>query len=193
MNLMARGFPPPPHHGPIPADGGGGTPPGLSSERILAVCAVSLILHALAAAIIPSAWWVPDVTLIGLIMTVAAAPAQWWVGSGCAMLLTLAWTIRHATLLCGGWWLIGWGCHHLVRYWDLTDGPLQPVGIGVISVGMTTARLWLEGAWSFPLLGLSVLHAAITALAAAALRPWFLRWVIAPRQKRGLSRWSLYA
>ena len=57
----------------------------------LAAC---LIAQALLTSAFSSSWWVPDLTLVGLVLAVARTPSRWFLLSVVAGVFTMAWAIR---------------------------------------------------------------------------------------------------
>jgi hypothetical protein len=144
---------------------------------ILAGC---LVAHALIALVVPSSWWVPDLTLVGLVLTVGKAPSQWCLLSGMAGLFTVAWAVRSSGPILVGYLLLGWIVHVLARHWDATDLRVQCLMSGIASLVMTFGALWLSGLWSLPLLGLASAHVAMTGLSVPLV--WRFSWGQAPQQ-----------
>ena len=135
--------------------------------KVLAAC---LLTHALLAQVIPSPWWVPDVTLVGLIVSVTRAPSRWLLFSWLAGLSMLLWSLRHAVPLMMGAVVIGGIVRLLARDWDATDARVQSLIVGLASCLMTAGAMWLDACWSLPLFGLAAVHIALTCLAFAVVR-----------------------
>ena len=139
--------------------------------KLLAAC---LLTHALLAQVIPSPWWVPDITLVGLIISVTRAPSRWLLVSWVAGLFMLLWTLRHAVPLMVGAVAVGGVVRLLARNWDATDARVQYLVVGLAGCLMTFGAMWLDGCWSLPLFGLAVIHVALTCLAFAGVRRWLV-------------------
>ena len=135
--------------------------------RVLLGC---LMLHALCAAVAPSPWWVPNLTLVGLVMAIQRAPHRWPTASVIAGLFTVLWAVRFPVPLLAGSLGLGALVRWLNTQWDLDDPRVQDVvmtcGSGIISAGL----LWLDGLWSPTIAGWVVVHVAVTVLLARFVR-----------------------
>lgn len=135
--------------------------------RMLLGC---LMLHALLAAMAPSPWWVPNLTLVGLVMAIRREPRRWPIASAVAGFFTVAWAVRFPLQLLAGFLGLGALVRWLSTQWDLDDPRVQDAvvacGSGVTSAGL----LWLDGLWSPMLAGWVVVHTAVTVLAARLMR-----------------------
>ena len=128
------------------------------------------LAHAMFAGLIPSPWWVPDLTLAGLVLAVGRRPARWLILSGAAGLFTIIWAVRFPLQILVGYLVIGGIVRALTRAWDATDVRVQSLMAGIASVAMTFGALWLDGLWSIAQLGLALVHAAVTALAVPVIQ-----------------------
>ena len=135
--------------------------------RVLATC---LIVHVLLAGIIPSSWWVPDVTLVGLILAIARAPRQWLVCPGLAGVLMMAWAVRYPQLILIGYLGLGGAVRLLARQWDTNDLRVQYVTVSSASLLMSLGTLWLDDLWSLPLLGLVGARMLVTTMTLPLIR-----------------------
>ena len=129
-----------------------------------------LLAHALLARLAPSPWWVPNLTLVGLIVGLAREPRHWVALSGAAGLFTMMWAVRFPQPILLGYLLIGGGVRTLAQHWDLSDARVQALLIGLASAAMTASSLWLDHLWSLALVGLAGIHVAVTLLAAPVAR-----------------------
>ena len=130
----------------------------------------SLLVHVIATSVAPSPWWVPDLTLVGLILAITRRPVHWLMLSGVAGLWTASWAIRFPVPMLLGAVLLGWVVHLLVMQWDLTDLRVQSLIVGAASLLGTLGGLWLEARWSLALLVLVMAHALITGCAVPCIR-----------------------
>ncbi len=128
------------------------------------ILVVSLLIHALWASVGPSSWWVPNVTLVGLIFSVARAPTQWLWLSMVAGLWLMVWAIRFPVPVMMSALLLGWLVSFLAKHWDATDLRVQWVLATTASFLSVLAMLWLDGFWSVSLLGLACGHSLLTGL-----------------------------
>ena len=121
-----------------------------------------VIAHLALAMISPSPWWVPDLTLVGLILAVGRAPARWLAFSVLAGLITAVWAVRFPGQLVAGYLLIGWVSQLLSRHWDAADLRIECLSAAAGSLFLMVGMLWLEDLWLLRLLLLTVLRAAVT-------------------------------
>ena len=136
----------------------------------MGVLAACLFAHVLLAQLVSSPWWVPDVTLVGVMVSVTRAPSRWLLVSWLAGLSTLLWTLRHAAPVMISMIVLGGIVRLLAAHWDATDARVQYLVVGLASCLMTTGAIWLDGCWSLPLLGLAAVHIALTCLAFCIIR-----------------------
>ena len=129
-----------------------------------------LIAHALLASAISSPWWVPDLTLAGLVLAVARTPSRWFLLSAVAGLFTMGWAVRFPVQVFLSYVALGWMVQALGRQWDATDPRVQVGLVGLASVLLSAAGLWLDELWSLSLLGLSMIRVALTVLAVPCVR-----------------------
>ena len=120
--------------------------------------------------LVPSPWWVPDLTLVGALHSVIRSPARWLSYSMTGGLLVMAWAVRIPVALCLTYLTMGWVVCLLCRRWDVTDLRVQVLLIGAASLLLSTEALWLEGLWSLPRSALAVGHAALGSLSALFIR-----------------------
>ena len=123
-----------------------------------------LLMHELGAQLIPWAWWVPDFTLVGLILAVGQSPDRWWLFSGLAGLTTYAWAVRVPGPILISFLALGWVAHLVAKQWDATDPRVQYLVVGIASALMAIEALWLEDLWSPPLVGLAGARVLLTCL-----------------------------
>ena len=133
----------------------------------LAVC---LIAHALLTSTFSSSWWVPDLTLVGLVLAVARTPSRWFLLSVVAGVFTMAWAIRFPNQVFLFYVALGWVVQLLGRQWDATDLRVQVGMVGLAGALLSLGALWLDELSSLPLLGLSMAHVATTVLAVPCVR-----------------------
>ena len=126
---------------------------------LLLICAAA---HMALVLISPSPWWVPDLTLVGLVLSVARSPSRWPALSGAAGLLTMAWAVRSFTPMFVGYLLIGWVIRMAGHRWDATDLRIESWLAGGGSLLLTLGGFWLDDQWSPALLFLMVLRMALT-------------------------------
>lgn len=130
-----------------------------ASFVILLGCAAA---HVALAMMSPSPWWVPDLTLVGLVLSVARFPSRWLVFSGAAGLLTMAWAVRSFSPLFAGYLLVGWATRTAGHRWDATDLRIEVWLAGGGSLLLTLGAFWLDDQRSPVLLLLMVVRTALT-------------------------------
>ena len=128
----------------------------------LAALVGAIAAHALMAQVIPSFWWVPDVTLVGLVIGIGRSPGRWFILSCAAGLWTMAWAVRFPQLAIAGYLGIGWVIRSVVRHWDIADLRMQYLVCGIASAVTTFGALWVENLWSLAVFGLASVHVAVT-------------------------------
>ena len=129
-----------------------------------------IIAHVLLAGAIASPWVVPNVTLVGLIISIARTPARWFALSVTAGVVLMAWAVRFPVQIFVCCLALGGTMRTLGRHWDATDLRVQTVMVGFASLALTAGALWLDDLGSLPLLGLAVAHIAVTILAVPCAR-----------------------
>ena len=129
-----------------------------------------LLVHAVMVQLVPWPWWVPDVTLLGLIVAVGRSPGRWLVLSGIAGLWTVLWAVRFQAPLLAAYLAVGWTVQALGRRWDASDPAVQGVLVGWAASLMTVGALWLHDLWSVPVAALAGVHVGITCAALPLVR-----------------------
>lgn len=131
----------------------------MSAAGFLACC---MLAHLALAMVIPSPWWVPDLTLVGLVLAVTRRPTRWWLLSTAAGLLTMVWAARSAGQTIAGYLLIGWAVRLAGRQWDATDLRIEAGLVASASLMLTMGAFWLDDLWSPILLVFMGLRTALT-------------------------------
>ena len=138
-----------------------------------------LMTHTLLAASVPSPWWVPNLTLAGLVLSIGRSPRRWLGLSGLAGLWTVVWAVRLPEVVLLGYLGWGWLAQEAAKRWDTTEARVQSGFVGIASLLMTVGMLWLEGLWSVPLLGVAVAHVTVTCAAVPLLHRVSAGWTTA--------------
>ena len=141
-----------------------------------------LALHALTAMVMPSAWWVPNITLVAMSVAITARPRAWFPMGLAAGWFMTAWAVRHTTTLLIGYLILAGAIAWLAQRWELTEPRTQRRVVAAGAGAMTCWLLWLDHLWSLPVLGWSILHVAATTLIVPLLQYW---WRYRPRQRHG--------
>ena len=129
-----------------------------------------LAAHAVAAGILASPWWVPDLTLIGLVLVVVRMPHRWAIPSVMAGLSTAAWAIRSSSPIFIAYLLVGWLVQRVARQWDATDLRVQWLLVGTAATGLTFGLIWLDDIWSWSIIGLGLVRVAVTMVSVPVVR-----------------------
>ena len=127
--------------------------------RVLIGC---VVVHAVLASVVPSPWWLPDVTLIGLVLAVGETPGQWPVLSGVAGLFTILWTARFPGHVFLSYLICGWAIGALAHRWDADDIRVQSCLVMATSTAVTLGLVWFDHLWSLPVAGLAGARVAVT-------------------------------
>jgi len=135
-------------------------------------CAFAHVLVAYASSL---PWWVPDLTLIGLIMIVTQVPSQWLLLSALAGMWMNLWAVRFPGQILLGYVGVGWLVQILSRSWDTTDLRIQCVCVFVSSFLLTLWMVWLDHLWTLAVLGWSVVRIVVTVLAVPLVRRMVVR------------------
>ena len=139
-----------------------------------------LLAHLVLVGVVSSPWWVPDLTLVGLMLATVKTPHRWLAYSGIAGLVTLSWVVRDRWPLLLSYLALGGFLRVVRRHWDVTDVRVQCVVSGLAASVLTGGAMWLEDLWSIPLLGLATVHVVMTVLAVLPAR--FLFGRLMPRE-----------
>jgi len=129
-----------------------------------------LTAHVIAAGLLTSPWWVPDLTLIGLVLVVIRAPQRWVIFSIVAGLSTAAWAIRSSSPVFLSYLLIGWMTQRIAKQWNAMDLHVQWLLVGVASTALTFGLIWLDDLWSWPVVGLGLMRTVFTVLSVPIVR-----------------------
>jgi hypothetical protein len=133
-----------------------------------------MLAHALLVRLTASPWLIPDLTLVGLVLSVGAAPVRWLICSVAAGLFAMTWALRWVPQIFLGYLLIGWGLQWLSQRWDAGDVRLQAGYAGGVALTMRIVLLWLDQLWSVPLAGWVIVQTVVTCASLPMVR-WVLR------------------
>lgn len=128
-----------------------------------------LLLHALLVQVLASPWWVPNLTLGGVVLAVGRTPRRWLLWSGIAALWMTVWAVRSPWVVFLGYLGCGWMVSRLSQAWDTTDPRLQGLIAGVASLFITGVELWMDQVWRAPVVGWAGVHVSMTALVISGL------------------------
>jgi hypothetical protein len=119
---------------------------------------------------VASPWWVPDVTLVAVMLVIASAPDGWWLPSAIAGLLTMGWMIQAPALPLVWYLALGLGVSLGSGFWDLGDRRIQLVAIGIAEGVWLSLHVWFQDVAVLPLAGWLLLHVGITLLSVPMMR-----------------------
>jgi len=128
-----------------------------------------LLAQWIAALLAPSAWWTPDLLLIGMILAIRARPSRWMAYALAAALSQLAWAVRPWPLLLSHLVVAGFVSLAFTR-WDPNDRRLQLMVVGIAGAVPLGVMLWVEALWSLPLLGCAAWRLSLTVMCFPLLR-----------------------
>lgn len=147
-----------------------------------------LLIHLGLVTAAASTWWIPNVTLLALILAVARHPTRWL---GPALLTAFAivvWAVRDAREVFLAPLAIAGIVRLLVQHWDGHDLRVQIllVTAGVLAWNLT--GLWLDGAWERSMLQLLIAQPVLTGASVPLVRA-LAEPRSAPLIAQGLPRW----
>lgn len=131
---------------------------------------VCIIVHNLWSQWSPSAWVVPNLTVIGLIWAVARAPRSWVRVSVLAGLSQMVWAPGWCGRILLSALALGWAVQQLARRWDVQDLRVQASLVATGSLIGALLPLRLEYRWSLMLIGCVLVQALVTVGALMGLR-----------------------
>lgn len=134
--------------------------------KLLVVC---IVLHWALANLWPAPWWLPDLTLAGLVVAIVNAPHRWAAPSLAAAAATAVWTVRDTGLIFLSLLAGGWAVRVCAEQWDLSDPRAKAVLAAAAAAVLQGVVLWRHGWWSWPLAGMWLIHAGVTGAAAGII------------------------
>lgn len=144
---------------------------------MFAACLVIIaaaIGQALAAHALGSAWWVPQLVLVAFIRQASRQPRAWLplaaLSGACLIALTVRWAAPVLLLFVA----FGAAWSAAMRFWDVADSRLQAIATGIAAAVLISVTAGFDGAWSWPMAGLTAWQAVLSAAASAvwaAVRP----------------------
>lgn len=132
-----------------------------------------VFVHGLLANFASSGFWVPQLTLVGLVISILRYPKGWLLLSLLTALVANTWTIRLAYAVCMMVLALGFSVQWIIRRWDVNEMMLQILLVVLAVVLFDLGMVWLEDSWSWAQLGSVLLNTIVTALAAVPLLRWF--------------------
>lgn len=121
-------------------------------------------LHWMLADLLVSSWWVPDLTLLAVILVVIASPTRWWLAASLAGLATMC-RMAHcpaaALLWYGG---LGLALRMCAAVWNLADQRILGSVVGLAEALWVGLLLWVQDGWHLAVLPPAAVHVALTVL-----------------------------
>jgi hypothetical protein len=127
------------------------------------------MLHWALANLWPSPWWLPDLTVAGLVVAIARRPDRWLGLALAAAGLTVFWAIRDGGLIFVSLVACGAALRACAEQWDVGDLPMQRVLAAAAAAILHGLILWVHGWWSWPVGLMWLVHAGLTGLAAGII------------------------
>ncbi|MBI3319970.1 MAG: hypothetical protein HYZ89_05235 [Candidatus Omnitrophica bacterium] len=130
--------------------------------RIFLIVTLGVLSHLAIGRWIASPWWVPDLTLLSIVVTMARYPGQAFLPALYGGLLMMLFTVHHAVAV--GLSYVGAGVltKLLATQGDLATPFLQQVIVGVAEIGLLAVALFLNRTASLELLELSGAKVLVT-------------------------------
>ena len=123
-----------------------------------------LVAHALLADLMALPWWVPNLTVAGLVLAVVRSPQRWLALSALAGLFTILPAARLSAQMFASYLALGWVVKSISAQWDASDPRVLYLLAAAACMGMTLYAVWLDGLWLWPILGWALAHTALTIL-----------------------------
>lgn len=138
--------------------------------RLFVGCVVG---HVVLTTLFGPAWWVPDVTLVGMVLCIAASPARWLPASVLAGGIAALWAVRWTPLVFAGYLAIGWGLRQASQQWDAGDPRVRTLLVALAVTLLTGWLVWVDDLWSPAIVG-----ALLTRVASSAGLAVFLQRMV---------------
>ena len=132
-----------------------------------------VLTHVVMAGLAPSPWWVPDLTLIGLILGIVMRPQRWLPLSLIAGLFMSSLAVRFPEAIFASYVVVGVTLRVLATEWQVQDVRVETVATGTAAAFVTLLGLWLDRSWSLAVLGMAGGRVALTCAAMLVVR-WLM-------------------
>ncbi len=126
--------------------------------------------HALLANVVVSPWWVPNLTVAGLVLAVVRTPPRWFALSALAGLFAILFAVRFQGPIFVSYLILGWTVRSISAQWDANDSRVLCLLVGAACLLMTLYAVWLDGFWSWSLVGWILVHLIVTLLIVPVIR-----------------------
>ena len=130
-----------------------------------------LAAHFTLAQLLPTPWWTPNLTVIGLLFATVRKPQHWWLWAAlCGTGLALG-MVRFPVWMIAASAALAYGFQWCTRRWNANeDWHVQALMVLAGTLGMMLFLFWLDGAWSLKLLRPLAEHLAATLAAYVVAR-----------------------
>ncbi|PIQ84805.1 MAG: hypothetical protein COV75_00295 [Candidatus Omnitrophica bacterium CG11_big_fil_rev_8_21_14_0_20_63_9] len=142
----------------------------MSQADVLRRFAAVLGAHWVLAQLMPSPWWVPNLTIGALVLWTGRWPSRWWLFAVCAGWWMMVATVREPGAALIGCVLIASATRVAVRQFDWDDPYLPEICVVLGTAALTLSTLWTEHVASPTVLALALLHVCLTTLTVPLLR-----------------------
>ena len=129
--------------------------------RLLLGC---LLAHALLADLAAWPWWVPNLTVVGLVLAVVRRPERWVACSALAGLFATLCAVRVPGPIFVSYVVLGWTVRVIGTQWDTNEPRVRFLLVAAACLVTTLYAVWLDGLWSLAILGWIVVHTVVTTL-----------------------------
>ena len=122
------------------------------------------VCHVILVQLVAVPWWIPDLTLVGMILGIGRAPARWWLMASVAGGLTILWAVRMPVVIFGGYFVLGGLMRLASAQWNVTDTRVQMVAATGAALLLGLVYCGLDGVCSWQVLGWVALRSIGTGL-----------------------------
>ena len=144
----------------------------------LVIVGASALVQISAGRFLPSAWLMPDLLLLGLLLLASRSPAFPMILVGWGAWVAMMGTIRDPIIVGIGYaaaaWVMWWWTHH----WEFQRPAIDVMVIGVCEAGLASLWLLAGGHLSLALVGLALMRVLVTVACAPLMRR--LIWALVP-------------
>ena len=135
----------------------------------------AVICHWLLGSVL-SPWWVPDLTLVAVVLVSSGGARRWWLAAGLAGAMTMCWVPQFPLAVLCWYGALAGGIRWMAGVWDVNDARIQLLIVGAGACSWMGLLLWCSGASVPPVFGLAAAHVAVTLLMLPLLRRLMLRF-----------------
>jgi len=132
----------------------------------MAIVLIAYALQVFLSQIISDIWWVPNLTLVGLVVGFSRNPARWLSLSSLCGILAMAWAIRSAAWVLLSYWMVGLVLRQVSFRWYVSDLRNQLLFCGIGAVWCAAGLIVADGLVSSQTMFLLLAHVLSTVLSA---------------------------